>query len=51
MVATQTYQKFITTEKGQKILYVRVQKALYGMLKSPLLFKSKTEKRPRGYEI
>ena len=33
MVAPQTYRKFITMEKGQKVLYVKVQKALYGMLR------------------
>ena len=41
MVAPQTYQKFITTEKVQKVLYVKVQKALYGMLKSTLFFNHK----------
>ena len=38
MVAPQTYQKFVTIEKGQKVLYVKVQKALYGVLKIALLF-------------
>ena len=38
MVAPQTYLKFISFKKGQKILYVKMQKALYGMLKSALLF-------------
>ena len=41
MVAPQMYHKFITTKKGQKVLYVRVQKALYGMLKRALLFNHK----------
>ena len=34
MVAPQTYRKFITMEKGQKVLYAKVQKAHCGMLKS-----------------
>ena len=38
MVTPQTNIKFITIEKGQKILYVKVQKACYDMLKSALFF-------------
>ena len=37
MVAPQAYQNIITTKK-EKVLYVKAQKALYGMLKSALLF-------------
>ena len=38
-VAHQVYQKYATTTKtGEKILYMGVQKALYGILKSALLF-------------
>ena len=38
-IALQMYRKYFTkTKHGEKILYMRVQKALYGMLKSSLLF-------------
>ena len=36
MVAPQTYRKYIAIEKGQKVLYMKVHKALYGMLKNEL---------------
>ena len=32
------YQKYVTIEKGRQVLYLRLQKALYGMMKSALLF-------------
>ena len=32
------YRKYLTDEKGKKVLYLRLQKALYGMMKSALLF-------------
>ena len=41
MVAPTTYQKYVTIESRQKLLYLKVQKALYGMLKSALLFYKK----------
>ena len=41
LIAPQTYQKFITVEKGKKVLYLKVQKALYCLLKSALLFYKK----------
>jgi hypothetical protein len=38
-IAPNLYQKFITTNaKGKPILYVQLEKALYGMMKSALLF-------------
>ena len=38
-IAPQIYHQYITTNnESEKILYMRVQKALYGMLKSALLF-------------
>ena len=40
MVAPQTYRKYIAVKRGQKVLYVKVPKALYGMLKSAILFYS-----------
>ncbi len=35
------YQKYVTIEKGRQVLYLRLQKALYGMMKSVLLFYKK----------
>eukprot|EP00957_Ditylum_brightwellii_P137536 10485234-Ditylum_brightwellii.AAC.1 len=32
------YRKHLRTEKGKSILYVRLQKALYGTMKAALLF-------------
>lgn len=44
-IAPQIYRKYLlVTEKGEKILYVRMTKALYGMLKSALLFYRKLVK-------
>jgi hypothetical protein len=38
-IAPNIYQKYITTNaKGKPILYVQLEKALYGMMKSALLF-------------
>jgi hypothetical protein len=38
-IAPNTYQKYITTNvKGKPILNVQLEKALYGMMKSALLF-------------
>ena len=44
MVAPQKYRKYVTIEGGQKVVYVKGQKALYGMLKSALLFYKNSEK-------
>ena len=39
LTAPQVYSKFVTIDaNGRQILYVKVQKALYGLLKSALLF-------------
>jgi hypothetical protein len=32
------YQKYLSDKKGKKVLYLRLRKALYGMMKSTLLF-------------
>ena len=37
----QTYAPYIIQEQGRKIIYVRVLKAIYGMLQSALLFYNK----------
>ena len=53
LIAPQTYQKYMIIEKEEKVLYVKVQKALYGMLKSELLFYKKLRKdlESAGFEI
>lgn len=39
MVEPSLYRKYVTTSsKGEPMLYVRMHKALYGMLRSALLF-------------
>jgi hypothetical protein len=38
-VAPSLYQKYVTTNaKGKSVLYVKLEKAVYGMMKSALLF-------------
>ena len=38
-VSPETYEKYLhTTKKGKKLLYVKLNKALYGCLQSALLF-------------
>jgi len=32
------YRKYVTIEKGRQVLYLRLQKALYGMMKSALRY-------------
>ena len=41
MVDPALYQPFVSYETGKLVLYVRLQKALYGCLKSALLFYEK----------
>ena len=47
------YRKYLTDEKQKKVLYLRLQKALYGMLKSALLFYRKliSELKGMGFEV
>jgi hypothetical protein len=54
LVAPETYHKYITTgPKGEPLLFVRLQKALYGMLKSALLIYKKlaTNLVVKGFKI
>ena len=53
LIVPQTYQRYVTVKKGQKVLYVKVQKALYHMLKSVLLLykKSRGHLESIGFEI
>jgi len=47
------YRKYLTDEKGKKVLHSRIQKALYRMMKSALLFYRKliSELKGMGFEI
>jgi hypothetical protein len=47
------YQQYAILEKGRSVLYLRLQKALYGMMKSTLLFYRKLvlELREMGFVI
>ncbi len=47
------YRKYLVDEKGKKVLYLCLQKVLYGMMKSALLFYQKlvSELRSMGFII
>ena len=45
------YRKYLTDEKGKKVLYLRLKKALYGMMKSALLFYRKLTSELKGMGI
>ncbi len=42
------YRKYLVNEKGKKVLYLHLQKALYGMMKSALLFYQKLVSKLRS---
>jgi hypothetical protein len=46
------YRQYVVLEKGRSVLYLRLQKALYGMMKSALLFYRKlvSELKVMGFE-
>jgi hypothetical protein len=49
-IAPQTYHKYVTVDrKGAPILYVKLQKALYGLMRVSLLFYMKLEKKLEHY--
>ncbi len=49
-IAPQTYQKYVTVDrKGTPILYVKLQKALYGLMRAILLFYRKLQKELEQY--
>ncbi len=53
-VAQSFYRKYVTTNaKGKAVLYVQLEKAVYGMMKSALLFYPKlvANLTSLGYEI
>jgi hypothetical protein len=47
------YRQYIILDKGRSLLYLQLQKALYGMMKSTLLFYRKLalELRQTGFNI
>jgi len=49
-IAPQVYRKYVTADrKGTPILYVKLQKALYGLMRASLLFYRKLRKELEGY--
>ena len=49
-IAPGTYRKYTRTDKkGTRILYVKLQKALYGLMQASLLFYRKLRKELKGY--
>jgi hypothetical protein len=49
-IAPQVYRKYVTVDrKGKKISYVNLQKALYGLMRSSLLFYRKLPKELEEY--
>ena len=53
-IAPQVYRKYVTVDKkGTPILYVKLQKALYGLMRASLLFyrKLRKELEDYGFEI
>ena len=49
-IAPETYRKYITTDrKGARILYVKLQKVLYGLMQASLLFYRKLRKELEAY--
>jgi hypothetical protein len=49
-IAPQVYRKYVTVDrKGTPILYVKLQKALYGLMRASLLFYRKLRKELKAY--
>ncbi len=45
------YRQYIVLEKGRSVLYLQLQKALYGMMKSALLFSQEAGGRVVRYGV
>jgi hypothetical protein len=47
------YRQYVVLEKGRSVLYLQLQKAMYGMMKSALLFYRKlvSELKKMGFDI
>ena len=52
-MAPEIYADYVVYENGQKVLYVQMLKALYGMMKASLLYYKKFRKdiEGNGYEV
>jgi hypothetical protein len=51
-IAPEVYRKYITADKkGTRILYVKLQKALYGLMRASLLFYRKLRKEFESYGL
>jgi hypothetical protein len=51
-IAPQVYRKYVTVDrKGAKILYVKLQKVLYGLMRLSLLFYRKLRKEFERYGL
>ena len=51
-IAPEVYRLYITTDKkGTRILYVKLQKVLYGLMQASLLFYRKLRKELKGYGL
>ncbi len=51
-IAPQVYRKYVTVDKkGTKLLYVKLQKALYGLMRASLLFYRKLQKEFKAYGL
>jgi hypothetical protein len=51
-IAPQVYRKYVTFDrKGTPILYVKLQKALYGLMQASLLFYRKLRRELEDYEF
>ena len=51
-IAPEVFRKNISTDKkGTKIFYVKLQKALYGLMRASLLFYRKLRKELEGYGL
>ena len=49
-IAPQIYRKYVTVDrKGTPILYVKLQKALYGLMQASLLFYRKLRRELEDY--
>lgn len=51
-IAPDVYRCYVTVDqKGTKVLYVKLQKALYGLMKASLLFYRKLRKEFKQYGL
>ncbi len=52
LIAPQVYRKYVTKDKkGTKLLYVKLHKALYGLMRASLLIHRKLQKEFKAYRL